>query len=190
MDQKKWETMDNVKIYYKRLIVLWAFLLLPILKTNAKSILQESVDIVLNCAVDINLKQIIANNLSENYILLFKTERSCIPCYKDMKEHYESNYPDHQVFVVIIMEEDYLQIDREITSIRKYYPDPTAFLLLFKNNDALDCGPKNLAVLIDKWIFSPSPFFVIKTDEKLKLIDSDATIEFIENKELYLKDIR
>lgn len=190
MDQKKWETMDNVKIYYRRLVVFCALFLLSIRGVYAQSSLEESVHLVLDCVVDVALEPLIESRLSENYILVFKTERSCIPCYKDMKHHFEQNYPNHQVFVVVIMEEQYLYIDREVSSIMNYYPDPTAFLFLFKNEEALVCSPEKTPSLIYDWILSPSPFYVIKTGDHLKLVDSNSTIEFIENKELYYNDVK
>lgn len=174
--------MDNVKIYYRRLVFFCALFFFSIRGVDAQNTLEESVDLIFQCAVDINLASLTEKSLPEQYILLFKTDRSCIPCYKQLQTHFEEVYPEYDVFIVIIMEEVYLNIDREVASIRNYYPHPTDFILLFKEEEALVCDSSNYNHWIKEWVVSPSPYFLVSTGGRLEWFGLDATMDIVKER--------
>lgn len=177
--------MDNVKIYIKKLIRVFVFICFSANITVANTSLKKVLAFIHSCAVDIDLENVAAPDYTAKTIYVFKTDKSCIPCYKDMKEHFEDKYPEHVVVLVIIMEENYMYIQPEVTNVLQYYPGLKNFYFLFKNKEEYICElPIENAILLD-WLTSPSPFFIVQSKEEIILSNSEETVQYIEDKDLY-----
>lgn len=174
--------MVYVQVYFKRLISLILLLSFFFHLANAQDDLKETLNQSINCLVDLDLEQVTNEPFKDDYILLFKTEQSCIPCYREMKEHFEENYPDHPVYIVFIMDENYFKIEGELSAVRTYYPHPTNFFFLFKEEGALKCeSGKNLG-LTKEWISSPSPYFLVVTAGDLEWFGLEETMEIVKER--------
>ena len=123
------------------------------------------------------------SSFDENAIFVFKTEKSCLPCYKQMEQYFDNHYPEYNVYIVIIMPEEILRINSEIQHMSQVYKNYEDVYFLFyeqKTNHLVTAnkaiGSKEIIKLFD----SPSPFFVIKNKDDFEVFDFKRTKEIVD----------
>lgn len=80
---------------------------------------------------DQDLNEVSIKDLEENTIYLFNSDKSCIPCYKDVEQYIHQNFKNYSVNIILIMEENILVVDQQMASIDQFYKEKKDFFFLF-----------------------------------------------------------